>query len=53
MMMMPCKLLTVSLDEAWFDSHPVFEADWDEDFYSIQEGIYKQFKHVLIPSQYS
>ncbi|XP_057521894.1 uncharacterized protein LOC130801945 [Amaranthus tricolor] len=27
----------VSLDEAWFDSHPVFEADWDEDFYSIQE----------------
>ncbi|KAL2898427.1 Protein ENHANCED DISEASE RESISTANCE 2-like [Bienertia sinuspersici] len=27
----------VSLDEAWFDSHNVFEVDWDDDFYSIQE----------------
>ncbi|KAH9604724.1 hypothetical protein KSS87_023882 [Heliosperma pusillum] len=26
-----------SLDDAWFDSHAMFEADWDEDFYSIQE----------------
>lgn len=27
----------VSLDESWFDSHTVFEADWEDDFYSIQE----------------
>ncbi|KAK9682461.1 hypothetical protein RND81_10G075400 [Saponaria officinalis] len=31
------RVSTASLDEAWFDSYPIFEADWDDDFYSIQE----------------
>ncbi|KAL8137427.1 hypothetical protein V2J09_003428 [Rumex salicifolius] len=26
-----------SLDEAWFDSHPVLDPEWEDDFYSIQE----------------
>ncbi|XP_021737884.1 uncharacterized protein LOC110704414 [Chenopodium quinoa] len=45
----------VSLDESWFDSHPVFEADWDDDFYSIQEDSLsiRSFDHSTCPSTLS
>ncbi|XP_048494217.1 uncharacterized protein LOC104887432 isoform X2 [Beta vulgaris subsp. vulgaris] len=48
-------LNNISLDEAWFDSHPVFEADWDDDFYSIQEDSLSTISsdHSTCPSNLS
>lgn len=38
-----------SLDEAWFDSIPVFESDCEEEFESVQEGtIFWRFLNSII-----